>query len=239
MKKILDLGMKSSQLSVLLCTLAISTTASAQSFTGVKWSLDKSNTPSLNKSGLGIAPNAAGATNNKKPYTFRINSNSTDSIQRQEFKFERRTGFNWMSGKFKLNESLTKFDKISIAQTQDYNTSNSKVFSIYQIRKSGDGWVFGVQGDTVEAKNSYSQFENVEINLGEEYSISIKTNSQGLESYERARLYDGSGKKIWDQTIIGGGASEQYKKVGLSRLEGGNGPVQITWRDLKFYNGKK
>lgn len=226
--------------SVMVLLMAVSSVISAQSFSGVVWSVDKSNTPEQDKSGKGTTPSTSGATDNRGSYTFQISTSSTSGTQRQEFKYERRDGYNWMSGKFKLSTEYSDFDKIALAQTHDDKTDSQGVFSIYQVRKDGGDYVFGVQGDTTEADNGYSKFATVKIELGEEYSISIKTHTNGIDgSYETATLYNSSGTKIWQETIVGGGDSEQYKKVGVYKLSEGKGPVEATWRSLKFYTGTK
>ena len=226
--------------SVLSLLFVLSPVVSAQSFSGVIWTVDTSNTPEQDKSGSGTTPSTSGATDNRGSYTFKISTSSTTGTQRQEFKYERRDGYNWMSGKFKLSTEYSDFDKIALAQTHDDKVDSQGVFSIYQVRKDGDDYVFGVQGDTTEADNGYSKFDTVKIELGEEYSISIKTFTNGIDgSYDVANLYDSSGTRIWQENILGGGDVEQYKKVGVYKLSEGNGPVEVTWRSLKFYTGTK
>jgi len=216
-----------------------SVTASQNNFNGVKWTVDTSNSPSQDKSGSGFTPSVIDATNSKASFTFKIVNDSKQSDERQEFKFERRKGYHWMSGKFKLSPKYKSFDKIVLAQTQDDRAGPADVFSVYHVRKSGNHYLFGVYGETKEEDNHFNPLNTVKITLGKEYSLSIKTNTKGDSSYETARLYDNSGKKIWQHTIVGGGHRQQYKKVGVYRLPDGHGPVEVTWRRLKFYTGKK
>ena len=89
--------------SVLSLLFVLSPVVSAQSFSGVIWTVDTSNTPEQDKSGSGTTPSTSGATDNRGSYTFKISTSSTTGTQRQEFKYERRYGYNWMSGKFKLS----------------------------------------------------------------------------------------------------------------------------------------
>lgn len=223
--------------SLLVCVLFTSV-AQAQ-FSGVKWSTDKSNSPSQDKSGSGSTPSTNGATNNRKTYTFKISTSSKSGTQRQEFKYERRKGYTQMQTEFKIDSKTNKFDKIAVAQLHDDQTGSKGVFSIYQVRKCGSSWCFGVQGDTTEAKNSYSKFGTVKIKLGKYYRLKLRSYTAGKsKSVEIAELYDGS-KRIWRQTVKGGGDSEAYYKIGVYKLSGGKGPVTASFKNTRFWTGRK
>lgn len=232
-----------SKLATFMTVCALSTTpAIAQNFNNIEWTLDRSNKPSQDRSGSGKTPSTSNATNNQNEvYTFEISTTSTSSgTQRQEFQFERREDYHRFEGEFRINSDQPNFDRVSIAQTHDDQTGSEGVFSIYQVRRdNGDGYVFGVQGDTTEANNGYSTFDTVSIELDRWYRLETRTYSANRnDSFEIARLYDGN-TLIWTQTIEGGGEDEQYKKVGAYRLTNGSGRVIVDWTDLTFYTGEE
>lgn len=146
-----------------------------------------------------------------------------------------------MYGKFKIkSDNGDNFHKISVAQSHDVQNGSEGVFSIYQVRKVGNEYVFGVQGDVTEADNGYDSDDTVAFELDTWYELSLKTYTDGRDgSHETARLYnDETGQKIWQKTTSGGGDSQSYYKVGAYRLTDGYGPVGVTWRQLKFWTGK-
>jgi len=223
-----------------VCSLSI-TSAFAQNFNNIEWTVDRSNTPSQDRDGSGSTPSTSNATNNQNEiYTFEISTTSTSSgLQRQEFQFERREDFHRFEGEFKIDSDQPNFDRVSLAQTHDDQTGSEGVFSIYQVRKDGNDYVFGVQGDTTEANNGYSTFDTVEIELDRWYRLETRTYSANRDdSFEIARLYEGN-TLIWTETIEGGGEGEQYKKVGAYRLTNGTGRVIVDWADLTFYTGEE
>ena len=212
----------------------------AQNFDGISWTRWTDNTPRQDKSGSGSTPSTSGVTNNQSTYTFSISSSSTSSTQRQEWLYERQRDFTQMELRFRINPSATSFDKISIAQCHDDQTGSKGVFSIYQVRRSGSNFVFGVQGDTTEASNGYSQFSTRSVSLNTWYRLLIQTYTNGRNgSYEYARLYNNSGRLLWQNTIEGGGDSESYYKLGVYRLSGGRGPVSASFDDIKFWTGRR
>ena len=227
--------------SVVLVSGMLATTAVAQSFSGVSWTRDTSNTPKQDKSGSGKTPSTSGATNNQGRYRFEITTTSTSSgTQRQEFKYERRSGYHRLDGKFRIVSSQPNFDRVAVAQTHDDQTGSEGVFSIYQVRRNGSGYEFGVQGDTKEASNGYSRFDTVEFELDKWYRLNIRTLSSTVDnSFEIAQLYNEHGQLIWQETVYGGGEDLQYKKVGAYRLTNGYGRVIVDWEQMKFYNGSK
>jgi len=207
-----------------------------QDFDGVSWERDRSNTPRQDKDGSGRTPSTRGATDNQGLFTFEITTNR-GGTQRQEFQFERRSGYHRFRGEFRISSVRPDFDRVSVAQTHDDQTGSAGVFSIYQVRRSGGEYVFGVQGDTTEASNGYSTFSTVAIRLDRWYRLETRTLSSTRDgSFEVAELYDGS-RRIWSETILGGGENEQYKKVGAYRLTNGSGRVVVDWRDMRFYTG--
>ena len=211
--------------------------AFAQNFNGVSWERDRSNTPQQDRGGRGRTPSTRGATNNQGLYTFEISTTREGDLQRQEFQFERRSGLHRFRGEFRIRSSQPNFDRVSVAQTHDDQTGSEGVFSIYQVRNSGGSYVFGVQGDTREASNGYSTFSTVDIRLDRWYRLETRTLSSSRDgSFEIAELYDGN-RRIWRETILGGGEDEQYKKVGAYRLTNGSGRVIVDWRDMRFYEG--
>lgn len=222
----------------LLGTLLFTSSAHAQ-FSGVKWSRDNSNSPEQDKSGKGSTPSTRGVTNNQGTYQFKITTSSTSGTQRQEWKYERRKGYMQMQTEFRINSGTNKFDKIAVAQNHDDQNGREGVFSIYQVRKSGNDYVFGVQGDTTQASNGYSKFDTVKIKLGKYYRLKVRSYIAGRSnSVEVAELYDGS-KRIWKETIRGGGDSEGYYKIGVYKLSGGKGPVTADFKKTRFWSGRK
>jgi len=225
--------------SVTLAACLLFTSSAHAQFSGVKWSTDKSNTPVQDKSGSGSTPSTSGATNNKKTFTFKISTSSKSGTQRQEFKYERRKGYAQMQVEFRIDTKYKNFDRIGLVQNHDDQTGSKGVFSIYQVRKSGSNYVFGVQGDTTEAKNSYSKFDTVKIKLGKYYRLKLRSYIAGKsKSVEVAELYDGS-KRIWREEVKGGGDSEGYYKMGVYKLSSGKGPIQASFKNTRFWTGKK
>ena len=223
-----------------VCSLS-ATSVFAQNFNNIEWTVDRSNTPLQDRDGSGSTPSISNATNNQNEiYTFEISTTSTSSgLQRQEFQFERREDFHRFEGEFKIDSDQPNFDRVSLAQTHDDQTGSEGVFSIYQVRRDGNDYVFGVQGDTREANNGYSTFDTVEIELDRWYRLETRTYSANRnDSFEIARLYEGN-TLIWTETIEGGGEGEQYKKVGAYRLTNGTGRVIVDWTDLTFYTGEE
>ena len=221
---------------VLLGGFFLSSSAYAQ-FSGVTWTRDYSNSPTQDKSGSGNTPSTSGATNNLGTYTFRISTSSTSGTQRQEWKYERRDGYMQMQTQFTISSDDDDFDRIALAQNHDDQTGSEGVFSIYQVRKDGDSYVFGVQGDTTEASNSYSNFDTVEIDLDKEYRLKLRSYVAGTDdSVEIAELYDGS-TRIWREEIEGGGDVEGYYKIGVYKLTSGYGPVTASFRNTRFWTG--
>ena len=217
----------------------VSTSAlNAQHFNRVEWTRDKSNSPEQDKSGSGKTPSTENATDNQGTYKFEITT-TDGGKQRQEWKYERRKGYTQMLVKFRINSEQKKFSEVGIVQCHDDQTGSKGVFSIYQIRRSGRKYFFGVQGDTTQARNNYSRFEPVEVKLDKWYGLHLQTYTKGRRSsFERARLWF-EGEKIWDNTLKGGGDSESYYKLGTYRLGGGSGKVSVSFEGIKFYTGKK
>jgi len=140
---------------------------------------------------------------------------------------------------FRINSEQKDFNEVGIVQCHDDQTGSKGVFSIYQIRRSGTKYYFGVQGDTTQASNNYSDFEPVEIELDKWYGLHLQTYTKGQKSSsERGRLwYDG--EKIWDNTLTGGGDKESYYKLGAYRLGGGSGKVSVSFEGIRFYTGRE
>ena len=221
-----------------MVSICMSVPAYAQ-FSGVKWSNDTSNSPEQDRSGSGTTPSTNGATNNKGTFKFRISTSSTSGTQRQEWKYERRDGYMQMQTEFKISGSDKNFDKIALVQNHDDQTGSKGVFSIYQVRKSGSNWVFGVQGDTTQASNSYSKFSTVKIKLNKYYRLKLRSYINGKSNtVEVAELYDGS-KRIWREEVKGGGDDESYYKLGVYKLSGGKGPITAYFKNTRFWKGKK
>jgi hypothetical protein len=211
----------------------------AQSFANIQWNLDTNNSPRQDKSGSGRTPSTSGATNNQGTFRFEISTTNTSATQRQEFLYERRSGYHRFSGEFQIDSRQPDFNRVSIAQTHDNQTGSAGVFSIYQVRRSGNGYVFGVQGDTVEARNGYSVFDTVNIELDRWYRLETRTLSSTRDgSFEVGQLFDSNGRLVWEETIFGGGENQQYKKVGAYRLTNGSGRVIVDWRRMRFYTGQ-
>lgn len=215
-------------------------TASAHAqFSGVSWARDYSNSPHQDKSGSGSTPSTSGATNNLGTYQFKITTSSTSGTQRQEWQYERRSGYMQMQTEFNISRSTPDFNKIGLAQNHDDQTGSQGVFSIYQVRKSGNDYYFGVQGDTTEASNGYSTFDTVKIELGKYYRLKLRTYVNGRDdSLEVAELYDGS-TRIWREEVYGGGDAEGYYKVGAYKLSGGKGPITVDFKRTRFWTGSK
>jgi len=150
----------------LAACLLFTSTASAQ-FSGVKWSTDKSNSPEQDKSGSGSTPSTKGATNNSKTFTFKISTSSTSGTQRQEFKYERRKGYAQMQVEFRIDTKYKNFDRIGLVQNHDDQTGSKGVFSIYQVRKSGSNYVFGVFVLISQVKVSQLKLQNFMTVLSE------------------------------------------------------------------------
>lgn len=221
--------------------LSIVSSAYAGSFSDVSWERDYSNSPTQDKSGSGTTPSTSGATNSMDTYTFNISTSSTSGTQRQEWKYERRSGYMRMTFYFMINSDYSDdFDRIGIAQNHDDQTGSEGVFSIYQVRKDGDKWVFGVQGDTTDADNGYSTFGTAEIELDTWYKLSVKSYVAGTDdSYERGTLQDYSGTTtLWEENIEGGGDVEGYYKLGAYKLTNGYGPISISYKSIKFWEGE-
>ena len=236
---------KTSRLKLALSVVAaaaciFTTTASQAQFGGVRWSNDTSNTPRQDRDGSGRTPSTSGATNNRGTYRFEISTTSTSSLQRQEFQFERRRGYHRFRGEFRMNTSQPNFDRVSVAQTHDDQTGSEGVFSIYQVRRDGSNYVFGVQGDTREADNGYSTFDTERIRLGRYYRLELRTNSRNRDdTVEVATLRDDNNRQIWRETVRGGGEDEQYRKVGAYRLTNGSGRVIVDWRNMRHWTGRR
>lgn len=224
---------------ITICALSATPTL-AQNFNNIEWTLDRSNKPSQDRNGSGKTPSTSNATNNQdEVYTFEISTTATSTTQRQEFQFERREGYHRFEGEFRIDSDQPNFDRVSIAQTHDDQTGSEGVFSIYQVRRDGNDYVFGVQGDTSDADNGYSNFDTVPIELDRWYRLETRTFSDSRDdSFEIARLYEGN-TLIWTQTVEGGGEDEQYKKIGAYRLTSGTGRVIVDWTELTFYTGEE
>ena len=211
----------------------------AQNFNGVRWNRDRNNSPRQDRDGSGRTPSTNNATNNQRRYTFEITTTSTSSLQRQEWQYERRSGYQHMQLLFRIRGSQPNFNRVSIAQCHDDQTGSEGVFSIYQVRREGGRYVFGVQGDTTEADNGYSRFDTREINLNTWYRLRLRTRINGRNnSFEIADLYRGS-NRIWTNTIRGGGDNEAYYKLGAYRLTNGSGRVEVQFDNIRFWRGSK
>ena len=210
-------------------------------FPGVRWTTDTSNTPRQDRDGSGRTPSTSGATNSRANFQFEISTTSTSGLQRQEFQFERRSGLHRFRGEFRMSSAQPDFNRVSIAQTHDDQTGSEGVFSIYQVRRSGSNYVFGVQGDTREASNGYSTFDTVRISLDRWYRLEIFTESINRDdTREVAILRDAnSGNEIWRETVEGGGEDEQYRKAGAYRLTNGSGRVIVDWRNMQHWTGRR
>lgn len=241
MKTLNKLNIKKTLLSLSVITACAfgSVAVHAEDFDDVRWSRDRSNTPQQDRDGSGRTPSTRGATDDQGQFQFEISTNRTSTLQRQEFQFERRQGLHRFTGEFRISSARPDFDRVSVAQTHDDQTGSEGVFSIYQVRRDGDKYVFGVQGDTREASNGYSTFETVEIELDTWYRLRTSTSSVNRDdTVELAQLFRGS-REIWTETVEGGGENEQYKKAGAYRLTNGSGRVIVDWRDMIFENGRR
>lgn len=207
----------------------------------VRWTTDTSNTPRQDRDGNGRTPSTSGATDNRGTFQFEISTTSTSELQRQEFQFERRSGLHRFRGEFRMSSDQPNFDRVSVAQTHDDQTGSEGVFSIYQIRRDGSNYEFGVQGDTREASNGYSTFDTVRVGLDRWYRLEIFTESINRDdTVEIAILSDvSSGDEIWRETIEGGGEGEQYRKAGAYRLTNGSGRVIVDWRRMQHWIGRR
>ena len=212
-------------------------TASAQ-FANVDWSTDGSNTPHQDRDGSGSTPSTSGATNSQARFRFEI-STTGGGLQRQEFQFERRKGLHRFRGDFRIRGSQPNFNRVSVAQTHDDQTGSEGVFSIYSVRREGNRYFFGVQGDTTEANNGYSTFDRVEIRLDRWYNLETRTESINRNDTRQLAILRENGKEIWRERVRGGGENEQYKKVGAYRLTGGSGRVIVEWDNMRFQKGER
>jgi len=239
MKSILGRGNVVFAVMTVLGAFLFSTSAHAQ-FSGVSWTRDYNNSPHKDSSGSGVTPSTSGATNKQSTVRFKITSSSTGGgRERQEWQYERRSGFVQMQTEFRISTSTKNFNKIALAQNHDDKTGSAGVFSIYQVRKSGNSYYFGVQGDTTEASNSYSKFSKVKIQLGKYYRLKLRSYINGVSgSVEVAELYEGS-RRIWRETVRGGGDNEGYYKIGVYRLTGGKGPITADFKRTRFWTGRK
>ncbi|TCS38765.1 hypothetical protein [Reinekea marinisedimentorum] len=226
---------------IFACSLTLVSAAFAGSFSDVTWTQDYSNSPTQDTSGSGTTPSTSGATNSMDTYTFIISTSDSSTTQRQEWKYERRSGLMAMTVYFKINSDYSDdFDKIGIAQNHDDQTGSEGVFAIYQVRKNGSNWEFGVQGDTTDASNSYSTFDTVEIELDTWYKLRVRSYVGGVDdSYENGRLIDSStGEILWEENIEGGGDDEGYYKIGAYKLTDGYGPISISYKNIQFWEGE-
>lgn len=222
---------------IAIALYTVSTTAMAQDFHGVKWSSDTSNTPEAEEHGCGEVPD----TDSTGPLTFELVGNCTTGVQRQEFKYERRLGFHRMNGDFTIDSKHTDFNAISIAQTHDDLGGSDGVFTIYRITNENGQLYFGVQGDHLK----YYEADQVAIYPDRVYNMSIKTYSDGSDSYETAEVFY-NGQRIWMWTVSDGGNSgsgddkhHQYKKIGAYELTGGYGSMTVTWDQVVFFTGQR
>ena len=145
------------------------------------------------------------------------------------------------SGNFRISSEEPNFNRVSVAQTHDDQIFSQGVFSIYQVRQEEDGvYVFGVQGDTTEANNGYSRFDTLEIELDTWYRLHLRTSSINRDdTFEIAQLFDSNNQLIWQETVVGGGEDEQYRKVGAYRLRNGSGRVIVDWQNMIHYTGTR
>lgn len=206
---------------------------------GVEWTRDTQNSPSQDKSGSGSTASTSGATNNQGEFSFEISTAGAtpDITQRQEWRYDDRSGFHRFRGQFTLDPSQDDFDKVSIIQTHDLQTGSEGVFSIYQVRQDGNGFVFGVQGDVEEANNGYSNFNTVPIRLGQTYEFEKQTSSTTRDGSTEVAILRENGSEIWRETVNGGGQDTQYTKIGAYRLTGGTGRINVEWKEMEFWNG--
>ena len=222
------------------CTFGV-TTAQAEDFDDVRWSTDTSNTPKQDRDGNGRTPSTSGATDNQGTFQFEISTTKTDDRQRQEFQFERRSGLHRFTGEFRISSDQPNFNRVSVAQTHDDQTGSEGVFSIYSVRRDGNNYEFGAQGDTTSqgsSSNGFSQIDTIDIELDTWYTFRTSTSSTTIDgTVETAQLFDGD-NEIWTHTFTGGGEDLQYKKVGAYRLTGGSGRIIVDWREMEFETGR-
>lgn len=216
-------------------------TAQAEDFNDVNWSADTSNTPQQDRDGNGRTPSTSGATDNQGNFQFEISTTSTSALQRQEFQFERRSGLHRFTGEFRISSDQPNFNRVSVAQTHDDQTGSEGVFAIYSVRRDGNNYEFGAQGDTTSQgspSNGFSNIPTVDIELDTWYTFRTSTSSTTTDdTVETAQLFDGN-NEIWTHTFIGGGEDLQYKKVGAYRLTGGSGRIIVDWREMEFETGR-
>lgn len=217
----------------------VSVFAAENHFNGVKWTVDTSNEPSQRWVGGDRIVKVDSFSRSIEPFKFIMLNNEKAGDQQQEFQFEKRSGYHWMVGKFTINPLYKDFNNISLARTLNIVNQFETSFSTYFVRKSNNSYEFGLLGNNEIKGESDAQFESVKIDLAKEYTLSIKTHSEGQSSYETARLYDNSGTRIWEKTTVANGAASQFRKIGVYKLPKGYGPIEVLWRDMKFYSGRK
>lgn len=211
----------------------------ADEFDDIRWSLDRSNSPSQDRDGSGRTPGTGNRTNDQGTFQFEISTTRTNTLQRQEWQFERRSNYHRFTGQFRISSDRPDFDRVSVAQTHDDQTGSEGVFSIYQVRRDGDDYVFGVQGDTTEASNQYRIFSTVDIELDTWYQLRTSTLSSTRDGSVEVAELSRNGRVIWSETVRGGGENEQYKKAGAYRLTNGTGRVIVDWRRMTFDTGRR
>ncbi len=223
--------------------------AQAEDFDDVSWSRDRSNTPIQDRDNEGRTPSTRGATDNQGDFQFEISTTRIDPDEffRQEFRFENRSGLHRFTGEFRISSAQPNFNRVSVAQTHDQQNGSVGVFSIYSVRRDGNNYVFGAQGDTSseqgdQSTNSFSnvsrQVSPVEIELDTWYRLRTSTSSTTVDgTIETAELFRGN-SRIWTHTFEGGGQNVQYKKAGAYRLTGGSGRVIVDWREMVLETGR-
>ena len=183
------------------------------------------------------------------PFSFALeNAEEGGETDRQEYKMFRRAGYHSMIGTFSISAD-TNFDGgVSIAQTHDDGTGSDGVFSIYQINTLGtsDDLFFGLQTDE---SDSVDDFPTVLIRPETDYYVDIQTYSDGSNSFERARLWEGTSSNgtLLETWIVNDGsgdrgegedADSQYKKIGSYMLSSTNvADFGVTWDNVEFYTG--
>ena len=225
------------------CTLGAATTQ-AEDFDDVRWSRDTSNTPQQDRDNQGRTPSTRGATDNQGNFQFEISTTQQveDERYRQEFQFERRSGLHRFTGEFRISSQQPNFNRVSVAQTHDDQTGSVGVFTIYSVRKDGNSYEFGAQGDTTDEQgsreNGFSRIPTVDIELDTWYRLRTSTSSTTRDgTVETAQLFEGN-NEIWTHTFTGGGEDLQYKKAGAYRLTGGSGRVIVDWREMVLETGR-
>ncbi|RVU85645.1 hypothetical protein EOL70_06745 [Leucothrix sargassi] len=207
------------------------------SFANVTWVQDFNNVPDVEEYGCGDAPSSSTSTTDT--FTFTL-TGCTSGTQRQEFKYERRTGLHSMEGVFRFTGAdFTKDNGISIAQTHDDRTGSDGVFSIYRLHSHSDG-SYSVMPQTDES--SYRNFEWATVLPDTDYYMDIQTWSDGAGSFERARLWEGDSANgaLLAEWIINDGSGddvEQYKKIGAYALTGAYGELTVYWRNVQLFTG--